>query len=62
MNIWWVFFFILQGNRACLFQTEVWTVDVSSWLFKGPVVISAATTALLITQEELYVSKNNRTD
>lgn len=37
-------------------------VNVSCRLFKGIVVISAASAVRLITQKELYVSRNNRID
>lgn len=57
-----LFFSPPLGNRARLFQTEVSTAKVSSRLFKGIVVICAATAAPLITQKELYASRNNRCD
>lgn len=56
------FLLLLLGTRACRFQAEVPTVNVSSRLFKGIVVISAASPVRLITQKELYVSRNNRID
>lgn len=53
---------LLLGTRARRFQAEVPTVKVPSRLFKGIVVISAASAVRLITQKELYVSRNNRID
>lgn len=61
-NTTFLFLLLLLGTRARRFQAEVPAVNVWCRLFKGIVVISAASAVRLITQKELYVSRNNRID